>query len=44
MGFFNTVAYHWQSLENNNYLSVQFASKNIAWISGRNKIAKIQID
>ncbi len=33
-----------QSFSNTNYLSLQFANRNTAWISGKNKIAKLIIN
>jgi photosystem II stability/assembly factor-like uncharacterized protein len=34
----------WQVFSNSNYLAIQFANKNVAWISGKNKIAKLVLE
>lgn len=33
----------WQQWNNNNYLAIQFASPNIAWVSGNEKIGKLTL-
>jgi photosystem II stability/assembly factor-like uncharacterized protein len=43
MGYSNNNGKTWQYFDNTNYLSIQFSSKNIAWISGKEKIGKMVI-
>lgn len=45
MSYSNDNGNTWQLLatENKSYLSVQFSSKNSAWLSGKNKIAKLTV-
>ncbi len=45
MSYSNDNGHTWQVLStaNNNYLSVQFVDRNTAWLSGKNKIAKLII-
>ncbi len=43
MGFSSNHGKTWQNFTNTNYLSVQFYSKNKAWISGKEKIGRVMI-
>ena len=43
MGYSNNNGKSWQYFSNTNYLSIQFSSKNIAWISGKEKIGRMVI-
>lgn len=44
MAYSNNDGNTWQILPNSNYLCVRFASKDIAWLSGKNKIARLLIE
>jgi len=44
MGFSNNNGSSWQILPNTNYISIQFSSQNVAWISGENKIARLNLE
>ena len=43
MSFSNDGGETWQVFPNTNYLAVKFASKNVAWVSGKNKIARLKL-
>ena len=43
MGYSNNNGRSWQYFPSTNYLSIQFSSKNIAWISGKEKIGRMVI-
>ena len=43
MSFSNDGGETWQVFPNSNYLAVKFANKNVAWISGKNKIARLNL-
>lgn len=44
MAYSNDTGKTWQVFPNENYLSIQFANRNKAWISGKNKIARIDFN
>lgn len=43
MGFFTAESDSLQLFNNSNYVSIQFASKTRAWISGKNKIGRLDL-
>jgi photosystem II stability/assembly factor-like uncharacterized protein len=43
MSYSNDFGQTWQVFPNSNYLAIQFANQQTAWISGKNKIAKLTL-
>jgi photosystem II stability/assembly factor-like uncharacterized protein len=44
MGYSNDNGNTWQSFSNSNFISIQFATKNFAWVSGAGKIARLTLN
>ena len=43
MMYSNDGGYHWQELNGKKFLSIHFSSRNYAWMSGVNKISRLDI-
>lgn len=44
MAYSNNGGVSWQTFDNSNYISIQFASHKVAWLGGKNKIAKLTLN
>lgn len=44
MSYSNDFGQSWQMFSNSNYLAIKFANTNAAWMSGKNKIAKLVLE